>query len=181
MQIITRGIGDVQVTNPKIANATIDLTSKVTGALPIANGGTGQTSQTAAFDALAPSTTKGDVIVHNGTDNIRVAVGTNGQYLVADSAETSGVKWASSPVPTWNKEAITLDGTDITNQYVDLAQLIVANSLDLMFGGLLQRQTTDYTLSTEGGVTRVTFAGDLATGGNSALIATDVIYFKYQY
>ena len=64
--------------------------------LPIANGGTGQTTQTAAFDALAPTTTKGDIIVHNGTDNIRVAVGaTNGHVLTVDSAEASGVKWAA--------------------------------------------------------------------------------------
>jgi hypothetical protein len=74
----------------------LPLSTGVTGTLPIANGGTGQTAQTAAFDALAPTTTKGDLIVHNGTDNIRVAVGgTNGHVLTADSAESSGVKWAA--------------------------------------------------------------------------------------
>lgn len=67
------------------------------GALPIANGGTGQTTAVAAFDALAPTTTKGDLIVSNGTDNIRVAVGaTNGHVLTVDSAEASGVKWAAA-------------------------------------------------------------------------------------
>jgi len=35
---------DSAVTNAKIANSTIDLTSKVTGTLPTANGGTGATS-----------------------------------------------------------------------------------------------------------------------------------------
>jgi len=64
--------------------------------IAIANGGTGQTTQTAAFDALAPTTTKGDLIVHNGSDNIRVAVGaTNGHVLTVDSATASGVKWAA--------------------------------------------------------------------------------------
>jgi len=61
----------------------------------IANGGTGQTGKTAAFDALSPTTTKGDVIVNNGSDNIRVAVGSNDQVLTADSSEASGVKWAA--------------------------------------------------------------------------------------
>lgn len=70
--------------------------SNMGGTVGIANGGTGQTAQTAAFDALAPTTTKGDIIVHNGTDNIRLAVGTNDQVLTADSAETSGLKWAAS-------------------------------------------------------------------------------------
>ena len=65
--------------------------------IAIANGGTGQTTAVAAFDALAPTTTKGDLIVHDGTDNIRVAVGaTNGHVLTVDSAEASGVKWAAA-------------------------------------------------------------------------------------
>jgi hypothetical protein len=77
-------------------NALTDLSNlnSPTHVFAIANGGTGQTSQTAAFDALAPTTTKGDLIASNGSDNIRVAVGTNGQLLVADSGETSGIKWA---------------------------------------------------------------------------------------
>jgi hypothetical protein len=57
-----------------------DLTN-ITGTLPIASGGTGQTSQTAAFDALAPTTTTGDMIYYNGTDNVRLPIGTNGQTL----------------------------------------------------------------------------------------------------
>jgi hypothetical protein len=78
----------------------VDLTTQVTGTLPIANGGTGQTTQTAAFDALSPTTTKGDLIVSNGSDNVRLGVGTNGYLLTADSAETTGVKWAAAPVST---------------------------------------------------------------------------------
>ena len=66
-----------------------------TGTLPIARGGTGQTAQTPAFDALAPTTTKGDIIVSNGTDNIRLAVGANTFVLTADSLEPSGVKWVT--------------------------------------------------------------------------------------
>jgi hypothetical protein len=72
---------------------TTSGTITMAGTLAIANGGTGQTSAVAAFDALAPTTTKGDIIVYNGTDNIRLAVGTNGQALFADSTEASGVKW----------------------------------------------------------------------------------------
>jgi hypothetical protein len=65
--------------------------------LPIAGGGTGQTTAVAAFDALAPTTTKGDLIVHDGTDNIRLPVGaTNGHVLTVDSAEASGLKWAAA-------------------------------------------------------------------------------------
>lgn len=58
-------------------------------------GGTGQTTQTAAFDALAPTTTKGDIIVRNSSNNVRLGIGTDGQVPVADSTQTSGLKWAT--------------------------------------------------------------------------------------
>ena len=45
-------IANNAVTNAKIANATIDLTSKVTGVLPIANGGTGANSAASARASL---------------------------------------------------------------------------------------------------------------------------------
>lgn len=64
-------------------------------ALAISRGGSGQTTQTAAFDALSPLTTKGDLIVYNGTDNVREPVGANGTVVMADSAQASGIKWAS--------------------------------------------------------------------------------------
>jgi hypothetical protein len=73
----------------------VSLSTQVTGTLPIANGGTGQTTAVAAFDALAPTTTKGDLIVNDGSDNVRLAVGTNAYVLTADSAQATGVKWAA--------------------------------------------------------------------------------------
>lgn len=42
----------------------------------------------------SPLTTKGDVWGYS-TTNARVAVGTNGQVLTADSTESTGVKWAT--------------------------------------------------------------------------------------
>lgn len=69
--------------------------NNLSGTLGIAKGGTGQTAKTAAFDALAPTTTKGDINAHNGTNNIRLAVGTDGQVLTADSAQASGLTWTS--------------------------------------------------------------------------------------
>ncbi|WP_413585219.1 beta strand repeat-containing protein [Bdellovibrio sp. HCB274] len=74
----------------------ISASNIVLNTVPIASGGTGQTTQTAAFNALSPLTTKGDMIVHNGTNNIRLpASTTNGQVLMVDTAEAGGVKWAA--------------------------------------------------------------------------------------
>lgn len=72
----------------------VGLTTHVSGVLPIANGGTGEDTAPEAFDALSPLTTKGDILTHDGTTNIRLGVGTDGFTLVADAAEPAGVKWA---------------------------------------------------------------------------------------
>lgn len=88
---------------------------------------------------------------------------------------------------TYGKETFVLSGTNITNQYVDLAQVIKANSLDFAVSGLVFRETgttPDYSVSLTGGAggkTRVSFLNDLATGGIAALVAADVLYVKYSY
>lgn len=64
--------------------------------ITIAQGGTGQTTQTTAFNALSPTTTAGDMIANDGTNNVRVPIGLDGQTLVVDSTQPSKVKWASS-------------------------------------------------------------------------------------
>lgn len=99
-----------------------------------------------------------------------------------DVANKSYVDGATGGTPA--KENKTLSGTDITNQYVDLAHTIKANTLDFMFNGLIYNEGVDYSVNLtggSGGVTRVTFLNDLATGGASALAASDVLYFKYQF
>jgi len=70
-----------------LTNATgLPLTTGVTGTLPIANGGTGQTTATAAFDALNPMTTVGDIIYENtGPTAARLPIGTTGQVLTVVS------------------------------------------------------------------------------------------------
>lgn len=81
---------------PTLNQNTTGTAANVTGVVAIANGGTGQTTAVAAFDALSPATTKGDLIVSNGTDNVRLAVGTNAYVLTADSTAATGVKWAAA-------------------------------------------------------------------------------------
>lgn len=62
-------------------------------ALSVSRGGTGQATATAAFNALSPLTTKGDLLTNDGTNDVRQAVGTNGFAVVADSAQTNGIKY----------------------------------------------------------------------------------------
>jgi hypothetical protein len=65
----------------------------LTAPLTIAQGGTNAITKVLAFNSLSPTTTKGDVIVNNGTDNIRVAVGSDGLCFQADSSQAGGVNW----------------------------------------------------------------------------------------
>ncbi len=93
--------GAAKFSTDNFAVSSGDVTIKTAG-VAIAEGGTGQSAKTAAFDALAPTTTKGDVIVSNGSDNLRIAIGANDTVLTADSGEASGVKWVANFPSTTN-------------------------------------------------------------------------------
>ena len=71
--------------SPITTSGTLAVTLSGT-ALPIANGGTGATTATAAFNALSPLTTQGDIIYFNGTSNVRLGPGTSGQVLTTGGA-----------------------------------------------------------------------------------------------
>lgn len=64
--------------------------------LPISGGGTGQVTQTAAFNALSPNTSNGDIVIHDGTNNVRLPIGLNGQVLVARTTASPKVQWETS-------------------------------------------------------------------------------------
>jgi hypothetical protein len=75
-----------------------DIT-EITAGIGISGGGTSgnvtvTNSMATAIDA------KGDLIVGTGSDTfVRQAVGTDGQILVADSAQADGLKWADNTSP----------------------------------------------------------------------------------
>jgi len=77
------------------------------GVIPITSGGTGQTTKTAAFDALAPTTTAGDTMYFNGTDVVRLGIGTAGQALVVNSGATAP-EWGSAGITTGKAIAMAM-------------------------------------------------------------------------
>jgi hypothetical protein len=77
------------------------------GVVPIASGGTGQITATAAFDALAPTTTAGDTMYFNGTDVVRLGIGTAGQALVVNTGATAP-EWGSAGISTGKAIAMAM-------------------------------------------------------------------------
>jgi hypothetical protein len=73
-------------------------------------------------------TTKGDLAGHNGTDPLRVAVGTNGFVLVADSTAAPGWKWAATVAAaanvTYSPTASGLTATDVQAAIDELSDAI---------------------------------------------------------
>lgn len=48
---------------------------------------------TGSVNAPLPTTTKGDLVVHNGTKNVRLPVGLDGEVLTADSSSATGLSY----------------------------------------------------------------------------------------
>ncbi len=126
--------------------------ANVTGIVAIANGGTGQTTANAAFDALSPMTTLGDLIYENATPTAaRLAGNTTTTREFLTSQGTGSIANA----PSWNalvsgdipNNAANTTGTAsnitaITNlTLTSLPNLTSANSLSLIgsqIGGFTQ-------------------------------------------
>ena len=83
--------------------------------------------------------------------------------------------------PTWARQKFDLTATNISNGYIDLAEEAIAESIHAFVDRLAIHQAEDFTVSVVGGVTRITFAGDLISPGQSQLDANDNIYVRYQY
>lgn len=84
-----RGIASFSNDDFTVTNGNVELKS-----ISIANGGHGASTAADGFDNLAPTTTAGDLITHDGNDNARLAVGTAGQVLKVNSG-ANGVEWAA--------------------------------------------------------------------------------------
>ncbi len=98
---ITASSSDV-LTNKTINGSNNTLSNvpvgSATGTLALGNGGTGQTTKAAAFDALSPMTTSGDVIYGGASGTgTRLAKGSDGQVLTLASGLPS---WAAVTTTT---------------------------------------------------------------------------------
>jgi hypothetical protein len=103
----------------------LPLSTGVTGTLPILNGGTGATTASAAFDALNPMTTTGDIIYEaSPTTAARLGIGTTGQVLTVAGGIPS---WATpTPGTTFSAGTTGFTPNTATSGTVTLAGTLIA-------------------------------------------------------
>lgn len=82
--------------SPVTTSGTLAISLSGT-ALPLANGGTGATTKAAAFDALQPMTTGGDIIYGGASGTgTRLANGSSGNVLMS-AGSTNAPTWSTVP------------------------------------------------------------------------------------
>lgn len=85
------------------------------GTFTVDNNGIITNASPGNINNITPTTTKGDLMVEDGAEVVRLPVGANGTHLMSDSSEPSGLKWNSfsfnTLAPTTTKgDLITEDG-----------------------------------------------------------------------
>ena len=74
--------------------------------VPVSQGGTGAVTASAGFDALAPTTTRGDLIARGASTNGRLALGTSGYALLSNGTDPAWTGYVptgtGSTTRTWN-------------------------------------------------------------------------------
>ena len=150
---------------PTFNQNTTGTASNVTGTVAIVNGGTGQTTASAGFNALSPITTTGDLILGNGTNSAtRLGIGTNGYVLTSNGTTAS---WAAA---TGGVSQIVA-GTNVTISPVGGTGVVTINASGS--GGASAYTRTSFTATAGQTAFTVTYAvGYLQVYVNGVLLAT---------
>ena len=128
----------------------------------------------AGASGTAPLTTKGDLLGYS-TAAARVAVGTNGQVLTADSTAATGVAWADTTSMTL-LSTTTLSGTSTS---VTVAANTYKNLVAYIYGGTVASGNFNYNVRINGitsatytnmNSSRVASGALLSTGGDTSAI-----------
>lgn len=116
------------------------------------------------YPSTIAATTKGDLSVFTGSEWGRLAAGTNNYCLVADSAEVTGLKWASCSAAT-GYQTIKDEGSSLTQRTI--LNFTGAGVTCVDNAGATR---TDCTISSGGSTGNWTFTGDAADDTGAAVL-----------
>jgi len=116
---------------PTLNQNTTGTAAGLSATLAIASGGTGQTTASAAFNALSPVTSTGDLILGNGVNSAtRLAIGANG-YILSSNGTTAS--W--QPAPAGGVTTFSAGTTGLTPSTGTTGAITLAGTLALANGG----------------------------------------------
>ena len=180
-------------------------TFTTSGTLSIANGGTGQTTANAAFNALSPNTTRGDITVMNATVNARLALGSAGKILRSDGTDlaystatypntttANQILYSSATNTIGGSANLTYDGTTFSTPVASHSTSLTS---PLIIGGSGTTQSLTYKTTTGVGTTgadhifvsgnngateiaRMTNAGEFFVGKTSPTYSGEIAGFR---
>ena len=98
--LVKDGATAIETLGDSIDASLVDLKGGTTGQALVKNSGTDMDFVWSSIDPLTILDAKGDLITATAADTpARLAVGTNGHVLTADSTEAKGMKWAAVAAP----------------------------------------------------------------------------------
>lgn len=163
-------LGTMADQNANAVAITGGTISGLTAPMAIADGGTGQITKTAAFDGLSPLTSQGDVLTHDGTNNVRLARGSAGKYLKMNPGGTMP-EWGDGYVtPTTTQGDIIVRGaaTDTRLGIGTAGQVLKVNaggnSPEWGTLGSMSTQASDAVAITGGTMSDVAITGGTISG-----------------
>ena len=113
-------------------------TITASGTLGVSFGGTSATTAIAAFNALAPTTTSGDLIYRDSTGNVRLAIGSSGQLLTASNGVPVWVTSTTAGAGTVTSVDVSGGGTGLTysgGPVTSTGTITASGTLGTGFGG----------------------------------------------
>jgi hypothetical protein len=172
-------LGTMADQNANAVAITGGTISGLTAPMAIADGGTGQITKTAAFDGLSPLTSQGDVLTHDGTNNVRLARGSAGKYLKMNPGGTMP-EWGDGYVtPTTTQGDIIVRGAGADTRLAigtpgQVLQVDAGgNSPEWGTLGSMSAQASDAVAITGGTMADVAITGGTISGITTPLAVAD--------
>jgi trimeric autotransporter adhesin len=177
--LVKDGAVAIETLGDSIDASLVDLKGGTTGQVLTKASGTDMDFSWTAVDPLVILDAKGDLITATAADTpARLAVGTNGQVLTADSTAATGIKWATAAsggmtvIASGTLSGTSVNLTSIPGTYKHLQLVMWGTTFSANDGFALQ-----YNGVTASNYARSSYGQNGATSVNGSVINDNGIYY----